>query len=87
VNLAQRIAGSITLLVVAVFLFRTGRGLIDAFNSSYFEVLRWAVWTTAQVTIAGAILLAGGTAVLLLGIRRKRAAPTETKHTESTPKP
>lgn len=61
-NLAQRVAVAVTLLAIAAFLFWTVQSL-PAYAAR--EVRAWAG--------VGGFLAVGGAAVVLLGIKRKRA--------------
>jgi len=65
-NTAQRIAAAVTLLAVAVFLFKWAHG------AGPFDLSMAAVGVT-EVLLARmfGILAVGGAAVMLLGIKRK----------------
>jgi hypothetical protein len=71
-NLAQKIAIAVTGLAVAVFLFAGGQHVAypDAFTR--FTGIGWYTdWGATFADCAG-ILLVGGVATWLLGVRRKR---------------
>ncbi len=82
-NLAQKIALAVTLLAVAVFLFAGGARLKPPEGYS-FGGASPPNWGQTAANIVG-ILLVGGVAMFLLGIRR--AAPTGTKPNKPATKP
>jgi len=70
-NLAQKIAVAVTLLAVAVFLFAGGARIKPPEGYS-FGGASPQNWGQTVADVIG-ILLVGGVAVFLLGIRRKRS--------------
>jgi hypothetical protein len=80
-NLAQKIAIAVTLLAVAVFLFVGGHRvrywdttvsrLVDG-RIEYGHQVAYTDWQRTYADIVG-ILLVGGAATLLLGIKRRGA--------------
>jgi hypothetical protein len=76
-NTAQKIAVSVSLLLVATFLFAWA-----------YRVREWThpqIMQLKVITCVAGILAVGGAAIMLLGI--KWAVPTKTKPTRPTPKP
>jgi len=73
-NLAQKIAVAVTLLLVAaLFLFQGSQAVVKRWDDQRavfpYEVV---MWRTTCFDVAG-IALIGGAVTLLLGIKRKRA--------------
>ncbi len=73
-NLAQKIAVAVTLLVVAVFLFlQAGREFTaqEAMRLAMQAECGRTLWYTTVLDVAG-IVLVGGAVTLLLGIRKRK---------------